>query len=329
MEKLPRLHLCPKCRLCGASGYHHRDIFDDASSDLAGKIYRCVGVWVSWYSSLQQWRDSLLYRTHLQVKRNDKMPKTICHRCFNRINEIVRYRKICAATNVQLRLSQFNYIADAAVEVTSELNAMQKIDIQSVNALKGDDSPVEYILIDDETESEYDETLAIDEFDGKCSSSVHFEYPGRNCEVQLEESDDSYMSPLRYETDSDDGTYSEITVCEEPERNAKMETRDKSMTRIKCIPRKAKSNRVRMHTRCTMCRQHSRVQGRLQETKTFDCYLCKNSYKSKQWLQKHMKCRHIDRQQERFHCSFSMCSKSFSQRSTLTRHINDKHIFAK
>lgn len=41
---------------------------------------------------------------YFQVKRSDILPTKLCHNCFDKINEFVRFRESCAATDIGLRI---------------------------------------------------------------------------------------------------------------------------------------------------------------------------------------------------------------------------------
>lgn len=58
--------------------------------------------------------------------------------------------------------------------------------------------------------------------------------------------------------------------------------------------------------------------------KTFVCYLCRKPSLTKQHLQKHTNSLHTHR--VRFTCTFTMCSKSFTRKSSWKRHINTIHF---
>lgn len=74
----------PQCRLCGKFGAHKMDIVDDNPNDLWEKIMHCVGI---------------------RVEKSDKSTK-ICLACFIEINNFTLYRQLCAATDIQMRISR-------------------------------------------------------------------------------------------------------------------------------------------------------------------------------------------------------------------------------
>lgn len=108
MEKMHKLDLFAQCRLCG----HYKIDFLDTNSRidhvLSEKIFKCVGVRVS--ESLATFLDATSCRyfflnNNFQIRRNDKLSKKLCQKCFNKINFVARFRKSCAAANIQMRNS--------------------------------------------------------------------------------------------------------------------------------------------------------------------------------------------------------------------------------
>lgn len=96
------------------------------------------------------------YRTHFQVKSYDDMSKKLCQKCFEKINEIVIYRKRCA--KIQLKLSKRNRINGAI----SGKNMARRVDTGTTRPSRVNNCKLKPIvcisLIDDESESENSET---------------------------------------------------------------------------------------------------------------------------------------------------------------------------
>lgn len=323
MEEIPSLCSFQQCRLCGSYGLHQTDIFNGNAGELCEQIYRCVGVWVSPLSFTVPMKDSTEFRAYFQVKRNDRITKKLCEKCVDRINGFVLYRKICAATNIQLKLN------GEAVGVANELNAVQKIDPEATNLFRkcsfpSSNPPVAYVsLIEDETQRGNDQVNAESDT-GRCDVS----------EQNRESSDpDPYMSPLEYETESEDGTHDKEACSTLEQKAAVVHPHSEMASGIKSIEekgrdqgRKSAKNTV---FECRMCRQNfqcSDLVSRHDTQKLYRCHVCQKSYRSKQWLRKHMDVTHLDKIRERFRCLFPACSKSFSQKSTLNRHIRIKHV---
>lgn len=112
MEKIRRSNAYLRRYKCG---YHERDILNTdpsidnrESNDLREKILRCVGVEVN---DLCKWSSSLVNNTVdaiscfrlFQVNADDRMTTNICESCFEKINEFISFRQLCAATDIQLR----------------------------------------------------------------------------------------------------------------------------------------------------------------------------------------------------------------------------------
>lgn len=56
-----------------------------------------------------------------QVERNDKLTTKICANCVFKINEFAAFRKICAATDIQLRETLSNGLrAESTVDAVDE-----------------------------------------------------------------------------------------------------------------------------------------------------------------------------------------------------------------
>lgn len=57
---------------------------------------------------------------HSQVERNDKLTTKICGKCFDKVNEFALFRKICAATDIRMRIALFNAmeVGEAAIDVS-------------------------------------------------------------------------------------------------------------------------------------------------------------------------------------------------------------------
>lgn len=56
------------------------------------------------------------FPNHTQVERYDKLTTKICQFCVVKINEFVLFRKICASTDIRLRVEQSN-VFDAVSSV--------------------------------------------------------------------------------------------------------------------------------------------------------------------------------------------------------------------
>lgn len=155
--------------------------------------------------------------------------------------------------------------------------------------------------------------------------------------AQVQFLDDSDMSPLEYETDSDEETANDTIEKSASETQGLNQLQLGTTTGINCTSSKQASSRIRAKkiAKCSMCcvelnyrsdsLTHSLANG-LDSERAYFCYLCKKAYKSKQWLRTHMNSKHIDHVEVRFSCSFPKCLKSFTQKSTLNRHIKIKHI---
>lgn len=157
-----------------------------------------------------------------------------------------------------------------------------------------------------------------------------------NCEVQFGEMNDSYMSPLEYETESDDENDDQIrpenSICEYREQDASSssqfgaiaEINSTSSERVLKAIHRERFPGINLGNLCHryLTRNLTKRHG---QRKSYSCYLCEKSYKSNQWLRKHMASKHIDQVPVRFYCTFPTCSKSFSQKSTLNKHIKLKH----
>lgn len=98
----------------------------------------------------------------------------MCQKCYEKINEIVLYRNVCSATNIQLILSQSNRIAETTIGVA---NAVRENDADTANSFGENNfpncnTPVAFIsLIDDDSESDNGETnvCAVDELNAVVS----------------------------------------------------------------------------------------------------------------------------------------------------------------
>lgn len=279
---------------------------------------------------LMLWRILRNFGLQFQVKRNDKITKKMCEKCVERINGFVLYRKICAATNIQLKL---NRIDGAAVGVTNELNAVQKVDSEIANSFRkcsfpSSNPPVAYVsLIEDEPLPGNDRVstgAGVDESDAaKCDES------DQSCESN---DPDPYMSPLEYETESDDGNHDNVAGSMLKRNAAVVHLHSKMTNGINSIGERSRDRRK--PTKNTvferrMCRQNfncNDLARRRDTRKLYRCHVCQKSYRSKQWLRKHIDVVHTDKVPERFPCFFPACFKSFSQKSTLNRHIRFKHV---
>lgn len=170
---------------------------------------------------------------------------------------------------------------------------------------------------------------------GNDDPKQHFEV------IQVFETNDSYMSPLEYETDSDEETTNdriEESANNTQEQQADMDQLQLATTNgLNCSSSKQATNRMRAKKiarsslRCKNPNYRSdnltlNLANRIDHRKAYICYLCKNAYKSKQWLRTHMLSKHTDQVPVRFSCSFQLCWKSFTQKSTLNRHIKSKHL---
>lgn len=45
-----------------------------------------------------------MFLHRMQVKRNDKLTTKICQSCVDKIDDIVQFRELCAATDIELRI---------------------------------------------------------------------------------------------------------------------------------------------------------------------------------------------------------------------------------
>lgn len=138
-------------------------------------------------------------------------------------------------------------------------------------------------------------------------------------QVQVLGANESYMSPLEYDTDSDDENHeqarTENSVCKTQRQNVGM-SQSQSHFGV--------TNRSNGFSLCRLA--HQLAIGHAQG-KTYNCYICKNSYKSNQWLRSHMKSMHTDHIQFRYRCSFPECLKSYTQKSSLNQHAKLKHNY--
>lgn len=73
---------------------------------------------------------STAHTLHPQVESNDKLTTKICTICFDKINDFVVFRQICATTDIQLRTTLSNVFNDkSSVDVADDGVAM----LQAVN----------------------------------------------------------------------------------------------------------------------------------------------------------------------------------------------------
>lgn len=133
------------CRLCGRCDRHKIDILehdfhgdDNSARKLYEIILSCVGIKVN-QNSHSSWRmdDALLESItyYFQVTKDDKMTTKLCGNCLTKINYIIRFRELCAATDLQMRLllGNSNSIGDSAIgsldNVSAHEGALETADI--------------------------------------------------------------------------------------------------------------------------------------------------------------------------------------------------------
>lgn len=75
---------------------------------------------------------------HFQVERNDRMTKKLCDICLTKIDIIIRFRELCASTDMQMRdLIAANdraasTIAETLTEMSSEASKIENSDDENV-----------------------------------------------------------------------------------------------------------------------------------------------------------------------------------------------------
>lgn len=172
MEENRDLNTLRQCRLCGIFGFHEIDILNchsrighDNPNALSEKIFKCVDVRVN-SNIFRSASDTLTsFFIYFQVKSDDETTG-LCDNCHGKIDEIVQFREICAATNNKIKKS-YRTVRD------NESSG----NIAAHTGLLFGNSPVPYIpLIDDENNSDSAEANArpkmIKDVGNSCSSLI-------------------------------------------------------------------------------------------------------------------------------------------------------------